>query len=222
MDKTTTTLVEYAESFKLDGMSESAVKATRDHLFDSIACAVIGSGTEPARISAKVASMIHADNEATVFGYGVRTSPEVAAFANTGMIRTYDYNDGHGGGGGHASDMTSGSLAAGEAVHASGLEVLGAIALSYEISGGLGYEGKANGFGLDQGTFQNVAVALAAGKLMGLTPDQLGNAASLALVPNLPLGVSRWGELSMMKGYATSFSTRNGVFSAMLAKEGFT
>ena len=75
---------------------------------------------------------------------------------------------------------------------------------------------------LDQGAFMNVGVALAAGKLWSLTESELANAASLALVPNLPLGVSRWGTLSMMKGCATAFSVRNGVFAAMLAKEGFT
>src|SRR5262249_1260282 len=60
------------------------------------------------------------------------------------------------------------------------------------------------------------------GKLWGLSAEQLANAASLAIVPNVPMSVSRWGELSMMKGCATSFATRNGVFSAMLAREGFT
>ena len=222
MDKTTQQLVDYTMEFSLCGMTESAVNVTKDRLFDSIACAIVGSRTEPSRITAKVAGTIHSDQPATVFGYGIKTSPEVAALANTGMVRTYDYNDGHDGGGGHASDMIAGSLAAGEAAHCSGMEVLGAIALSYEISGGLGIEGHSNRLGFDQGTFQNVAVALAVGKLWGLTGDQLGNAASLALVPNLPLSVSRWGELSMMKGSATSFSTRNGVFAAMLAREGFT
>ncbi len=223
MDKTTEKLVDYTVSFNLSRqMTESAVSATKDRLFDSIACAVVGSRTEPARITAKVASTIHSDQPATVFGYGVRTSPEMAALANTGMIRTFDYNDGHDGGGGHASDMIAGCLAAGEAEHSSGIEVLGAIALAYELAGGLGIEGAANRFGFDQGTFQNVAVALAVGKLWGLTPDQLGNAASLALIPNIPLSVSRWGDLSMMKGSATSFSTRNGVFAAMLTREGFT
>ena len=91
MDKTTEKLVDYTVSFNLSRqMTESAVSATKDRLFDSIACAVVGSRTEPARITAKVASTIHSDQPATVFGYGVRTSPEMAALANTGMIRTFD------------------------------------------------------------------------------------------------------------------------------------
>jgi 2-methylcitrate dehydratase len=66
------------------------------------------------------------------------------------------------------------------------------------------------------------ATALACGRLIGLNPDELSNALSLALVPNVPLGVSRWGALSMMKGCATAFAVRSGVFAAFLAREGLT
>jgi 2-methylcitrate dehydratase PrpD len=41
-------------------------------------------------------------------GYGVTTSPELAAYANTCMVRHTDFND-------HASDMMPGVLAIGEA-----------------------------------------------------------------------------------------------------------
>jgi 2-methylcitrate dehydratase len=68
----------------------------------------------------------------------------------------------------------------------------------------------------------NVGVAVAVGKLWQLTEVQLAHAASLALVPNVPMGVARWGALSMLKGCNTAFAVRNGVFAAMLAKEGFT
>ena len=103
------------------------------------------------------------------------------------MIRAYDYNDGHDGGGGHASNVMAGTLAAVEAEHSSGIEVLGAIALSYELAGGLGTEGAANRFGFDQGTFQSVAVALAVGKLRGLTREQLAHVPTpLGDILNLP------------------------------------
>ena len=132
---------------------------------------------------------------------------------------TYDYNDAYFG---HPSDMIPGVLAAGEAAHSSGKEVLTGIVLAYEIYGAFARSAPRGESGFDQGTFMTVGVALAAGKLWGLTHGQLANAASLALVPNLPLGVSRWGALSMMKGCATAFSVRYGVFAALLAKEGFT
>ena len=220
MDKISEQLVGYTSGFSASELNESATSKAIDLLFDSIACAVAGAGSDPAPIVARVAQRVRSSQGATVFGYGFKTTPELAALANTMMVRTYDYNDAYFG---HPSDMISGVLAAGEVAHASGVQVLTAIALAYEIYGAF-ERSVLSRFksGFDQGTFMNVGVALAAGKLWGLTRDQLADAASLALVPNVPLGVSRWGALSMMKGCATAFSVRNGVFAAMLAQEGFT
>ncbi|MBI3045203.1 MAG: MmgE/PrpD family protein [Betaproteobacteria bacterium] len=219
MDTTTERLVGYTTSFCESHLTESARAKTTDLLVDSMACAVVGAGSEPAAIVARIAKSVQASPSATVFGFGIRTSPDLAALANSMMVRTYDYNDAYFG---HPSDMIPGVLAAGEIAHASGLQVMTAVALAYEIYGAFERSCQRVKAGFDQGTFMNIGVALAAGKLWKLTPAQLSDAASLALVPNLPLGVSRWGELSMMKGCATAFSVRNGLFAAMLAKEGFT
>ena len=173
----------------------------------------------------KLRSRPAAIDEATVFGYGLKTSPELAALANSMMVRTYDWNDGMGAPwGGHPSDMIPGILAAGEIVHSSGIEILVAMTLAYELLGGIGWDIRilAQRLRSDQGTFMGVATALAVGKLWRLNDDQLANAASLAVVPSLPLAVSRWGELSMLKGCGNAFAVRNGVFSAMFAQEGFT
>ncbi|MFV0408913.1 MAG: MmgE/PrpD family protein [Paracoccus sp. (in: a-proteobacteria)] len=157
---------------------------------------------------------------ATVFGHGFRTSPEIAGLANTIMVRTYDSNDAYFG---HPSDMIPGILAAGEIVGSSGKDILTSIALAYEVYAAFARSAPYHlDSWLDQGVFMNVGTALGVGKLWGLSPDQLANATSLALTPNLPLGVSRWGTLSMMKGCATGFAVRNGIFAATLAQRGFT
>jgi 2-methylcitrate dehydratase len=169
---------------------------------------------------ARLARAVQSSPGATVFGYGIQTSPELAALANGTMVRTDDYNDAYFG---HPSDMIPGVLAAGEIAHSSGKEVLTAITLAYEVYGAFSRSGPYHlDSGLDYGLSMNVGVALAAGRLWNFTEAQLANAASVALVPNLPLGVARWGALSMMKGCNTAFSARNGVFGAMLAREGFT
>lgn len=219
MDKTTERLVDYAGGFSESSLAGPALAKATDLAVDSMACAIVGAGSEPAAMVARVAQRVQAAPGATVFGFGFQTSPDLAALANSMMVRTYDYNDAYFG---HPSDMIPGVLAAGETARSSGLQVLAAIALAYEIYGAFERSCPRVKSGFDQGTFMNVGVALAAGKLWKLTRDRLADAASLALVPNLPLGVSRWGELSMMKGCATAFSVRNGLFAAMLAREGFT
>jgi len=220
VDKTTEQLVHYTTQFSAADLAEAAMNRATDLLFDTVACAVAGCASEPASIAAKIAQNARAVVGATLFAYGSKTSPEIAALANTMMVRTYDYNDAYFG---HPSDMIAGVLAAGEVARSSGVEVLTSIALAYEVYAAFARSGPHHlDSWLDQGAFMNVGVALAAGKLWRLTENQLANAASLALVPNLPLSVSRWGALSMMKGCATAFSVRNGIFAAMLAKEGFT
>ena len=52
--------------------------------------------------------------------------------------------------------------------------------------------------------------------------EQVGHAISLAVTPNLPLGVTRTGELSMWKGCAAASATRAAIFAAQLAEQGMT
>jgi 2-methylcitrate dehydratase len=223
MDRTTEQLVSYAAAWDPSMLTEPVRHAAIQHLVDSMACAIAGQSAEPARIAARIASAVRSDPGATVFGDGATTSPELAAFANTIMVRTWDWNDGMlAKGGGHPSDMVCGILAAGEQAHASGLEVLAAMTLSYEVLGALGNAAPVRDRGWDQGTFMGVATALGVGRLLGLREEQLANAVSLALVPNIPLRVSRTGKLSMWKGCATAAAVRNAAFAVLLAREGMT
>jgi 2-methylcitrate dehydratase len=223
MDKTTTQIVEYARSFTLEGSNDVVLEAALNHLVDTVAVAIAGYRSEPAEIAAAVARRVRSDESATVIGFGFQTTPEMAAFCNTIMVRTYDWNDGmQAKGGGHPSDMISALLAVAELSHATGADLLMAVALAYELLGGLGAEVPIGALGLDQGTNMGVAMAVAAAKMWGFDDTQTANAASLALVPNVPLGASRWGTLSMMKGCATAFSMRNAVFALIMAREGMT
>ncbi len=223
MDKTTDQLVTYARSFSTAQLSGSVRAATVDRIVDSIACAIVGSEAEAARIAIESARGTHSDAPATVFGAGFTTSAELAAFANTSMVRTYDWNDGMlAQGGGHPSDMIPAILAAGETVHASGEQILMGIALAYELLGALGNSAPVRDRGWDQGTFMGVSAALAVGRLFDLDEDQLANAASLALVPHIPLRVNRTGLLSMWKGCASASAMHSALFAVRLARGGMT
>src|SRR5262249_43958914 len=146
-----------------------------------------------------------------------------AAMANTVMVRNLDWNDGMlARGGGHPSDMFPGVLAMGEAYRRSGSDVFAAVILAYELLGGLGRVAEAYPRGWDQGLFMGVAVALAAGRLAGLDADELGQAVSLAIVPSIPLLVTRRGELSRWKGAATSVAVQRGIDGVRLARAGMT
>jgi 2-methylcitrate dehydratase len=100
---------------------------------------------------------------------------------------------------------------------------MAAMVIAYEVVTAIGNTGQGN---YDPGgwddPYHSVGVAMGAGKLMGLNQDQLANALSLALVPHMPMYVCHIGTQSMWKGTHSAEQVRNGVWGAMLAREGMT
>jgi 2-methylcitrate dehydratase len=223
VDGITRQLVDFAADFDYDTMPTGVHDAAVNHVVDSIAVAIAGYASAPAQVAVRLAHQSTSDHPATVIGAGVRTTPELAAFANAVMVRAWDWNDGmFAQGGGHPSDMLSGLLAVAEPRGCSGRELLAALVLSYEALGALGNSAPVRQRGWDQGTFMGAATALGIGTLLGLDRERLANAVSLAVVPNVPLNVTRVGALSMWKGAATAAAVRNAVFAAQLAEQGMT
>ena len=147
----------------------------------------------------------------------------MAGFANGVMVRYLDCNDAYfSPGGGHPSDMIPAVLAMADPVGCDGQTVITAIVLAYEIFCRLSDQMVVGDFGWDQGMFSVIGAACGAGKVLGLDRTAMEQAISLAIVPNLPLGVTRLGELSMWKGCAAACATRAGIFAAQLAQEGMT
>jgi 2-methylcitrate dehydratase PrpD len=217
MDNTTRQIVQYVSSFSEAKLTPALVEALGNTMVDSIASLIAGFESEPARICARMARTIRSDLKCTVLGYGITTSPEMATFANGCMLRHADFNDI--GPGGHVSDIISGILAVGEAMHSTGPEVLAAVALGYELAAGIPSGTESAGW---DAPFEGPATAMAAGKLMGLNEDQLANALSLTLVPHMPMSVTHVGALSHWKGCHSSEAVRCAVFSTLLAREGMT
>ena len=147
----------------------------------------------------------------------------MAGFANGVMLRYLDCNDSYfSPGGGHPSDMIAAVFAVADPMGADGREVITAIVLAYEVFCRLSDQVVTGDLGWDQGMFSVIGSACAAGKILGFDQEQMGHAISLAVAPNLPLAVTRTGELSMWKGCATASAGRAAVFAALLAGQGMT
>jgi 2-methylcitrate dehydratase len=215
IDKTTHEIVAYVSSFSEAQLTSSVVDAVCFTMLDSMAALIAGFESEPARICARLARTTRSDLKSTVLGYGITTTPDIAAFANGCMLRHTDFNDIP-----HNSDILSGILAIAEAVHATGPETMVAIALGYELASGIVTGG--SGLGAWDGIANGPAVAMAMGKLLKMNEDQLANALSLSLVPHIPLKVTHVGALSMWKGCHSAESVRCAVFDTLLAREGMT
>src|SRR5438105_845827 len=83
----------------------------------------IAHDSEPARICLRMARSTQSDLKSTVLGYCLMAALELGTYANASMVRHADLND-------DASDMMAGVLAIGDALHASGTQVMVGIILA--------------------------------------------------------------------------------------------
>jgi 2-methylcitrate dehydratase len=215
-------LADYAHRLRFEDLDAATVERAKAHVIDTLGCGIAAFDEPPVRISREVA-LAAGSGDATVIGTARRTSIELAAFANGAAARYYDLNDSYVGGlAGHPSDNIAACLAVAEAERASAAELIAAIVLEYEINCRLIDAFDVTARGWDSPVFSLPAVALAAGRLMRLAPDQLAQAVSLALNDHIPMGQTRAQTLSDWKGLAAAEAARNAVFAARLARAGIT
>ena len=216
MDECSRRIVEWVHKFSEHDLSDSCMNVINYLQYDTVGSLYGGFESEPARINARLASTM--PGPCTLMGYGLKTTYEMAAFGNAAMIRHTDFNAMP-----HNNEMFGGVLAVGEALHSSGPQIMAAMAICYEVIVAIGNTGQGNydPSGWDS-PYHSVGTAMACGKLMGLNQDQLANALSLALVPHMPMYVCHVGTQSMWKGTHSAEQVRNGVWAAMLAREGMT
>ena len=223
MDATTEKLVDYTMGVRYEDLPVKTVMATKQRILDTLGC-VAGAYDHPVSVSARrLAQRYSMDTDATILGGPVGVAPEMAAFANSTMLRLLDLSDTYRvQSGGHPSDILGAILAAAEMGDGDGKSLITAVAVGYEIYCSCCDAADLNGKGWDQPVYGVVASALAAGKLMGLDRAQMGHATAMAITPNLATLQTRSGELSNWKGCAGANAARNGLFAAILAEEGFT
>jgi 2-methylcitrate dehydratase len=223
MDATTEKLVDYTLEARYEDLPDTVTVACKDRILDTLGC-VAGAYEHPVSVTARrLAGRYSMDTPATIFGSGQQTAPEMAAFANSVMLRVLDMSDTYRvKSGGHPSDIMGAAFAAAEIGDPSGKSLIAAIAIGYEVYCGCCDAINLNAMGWDQPVYGVIASALCAGRLMGLNREQLGHAVALAAVPNMAMIQTRQGELSAWKGCAGANAARNGLFAALLAQEGIT
>jgi 2-methylcitrate dehydratase len=214
-------LAAYAHGLRYDDLDAATVERVKAHIIDTLGCGIAAFDERPVRICRDIALVT--PGPATVIGTNRRSTPDLAAFANAAATRYYDLNDAYVRGlAGHPSDNIAPCIAVAEAERASAAELITAVALAYEVNCRLLDAIDIIARGWDPPVFGLPAVALATGKLMKLSPDQLAQAVNLAINDHIPMGQTRTQTLSDWKGLAAAEAGRNAVFAAMLARAGLT
>ena len=217
-------LASYANSLEYPDLPSEVVHQVKRLVIDSMGCGLAAGDAAPVRAARDLALEVHGSSPATLLGTTDTTTPDMAAFVNGVMVRYLDFNDSYNGKDvAHPSDNIPAVLAAAEAHGASGRQLIAAVALAYEVQAAwVDSFQLASGGVWDQAAYAAISVPLGAGRVIGLTLEQLAEALRISVVSSMTLGEARRGTISHWKAAAVPNAGRNGVFAAMLARRGMT
>lgn len=215
-------IARYATRLRAEELPDDVVTCVRRRVVDSLACALGAYGAAPVETAIALARSAPVD-ASTVLGTRLRTTPDLAAFANGVMVRFLDYNDGYmAREPGHPSDSIPACLALAEARGRTGADLVAAIVVAYEVQMRLQDAASLHERGWDHVNYVTVAVAAAAARLLDLDEFRAEHAINLALNGHVAMRQVRTGTLSDWKGCSAANAARNAVFAAQLAEHGMT
>lgn len=205
--------------------------AASNYLADALGCA-IGAAADPeaevVAICRNYAARSTSREGATILGSRDRTDLRMAALVNSTLVRYLDANDIYmgtpGRDTGHFSDAIPAVLSTAEHVRATGRELITAIVIAYEAQAAMAESYLWMNRGFHSVSQVTPAVALACGRLLGLSAGELAHAVSLAVTSGMM--VQTWlrpaAALPAIKGGAPGFAAERGIMCAELAGLGFT
>ena len=217
-------LARYAIDLSIEELPEEVVEKTKRLILDSVGCSIGAFASPPAKILRQTYGAYRSDWEATILGTRNRVPAEHAGLVNGLMGRYLDMNDIYTASRSvcHPSDHIPGLLAVAEAADASGEDLITSVVLAYEIECRGVDTGVVWNNGFDYVTWGAFSSAAAAGKLMGLSEDELTNAIGIAGTSSNALMIARMGELSMWKAMAHPYVTHNAIQACQMARDGMT
>jgi 2-methylcitrate dehydratase len=217
------TLARYATDLRYEDIPAAVVREAKRYLIDSIGCGLGGFDAEPSQIANRLAANVSAVRGATVMCSGVVTSPELAVFANGVMIRYLDFNDGYLSlGGGHPSDSIAALLSTAEVAGRSGRDLITGMVLTYEVFCRVCDVLDNRAIGIDYATIIGLAAVAGAGRMLGLTSQQIVHAIDIHVAGNVALNQTRVGALSNWKACSAPEAARKAIFAVQLAQAGMT
>jgi len=214
-------------------LPDIVVHESKRRVLDTLACAIGGFDSRPSVILQGLIQDLGGRAESTVYGSLYRTSCMNAALVNGVMVRFTEAMDraieGRDGRNqhGHPGEVIPGVIAVGEREHSSGKDVITGIVLGYQLLNRLSYAaGGARSIeleGMKHEIRANMIFPLVAGKLMGLTEQQLVNAVGISGCYAGELSLLDHGleEITMARNLRFPYATYQAILAALMAQRGF-
>ena len=223
MDAVIAKIIEHSDEIRRSHIPSDVSEEMKKRIADSIITSFGARDAPPVRIEKKVFLPLSGNLSSRVYFGAGRATPDIAAFINGSMTRYLDYNDTYLSKEAlHPSDNIPPLLAIADAMDYDGKAVLEAASLAYDVVGSLADAVSIRDRGWDHVTYISISAASGLANLMDMDVKKFENAISLSLNNSISMRQTRAGELSMWKGCTASDASRNAVFAALLASEGFT
>jgi 2-methylcitrate dehydratase PrpD len=204
-------------------LPEEAVISAKNAVLDTLGVTLAGAREEATRIVERTLGIGKTSGCSSVFGSNRRTNCLDAALINGTAAHVLDFDDCSNTLGGHPSaPILPGLLALAEDINVGGRELLLAYITGFEtetrIARGVNFHHYQKGWH-PTATLGIFGAAAACGRLLRLSPERVATA--LALSVSLAAGVkANFG--TMTKSLHVGQCARNGLFAALLARDGFT
>jgi 2-methylcitrate dehydratase PrpD len=217
-------IADYVVSTQLEDFPPDGIQAAKGAIMDCLGCALAGSREPLADILSEFVQANGGGTSASVIGRGFKTSAADAAQVNGAISHALDYDDitralkGH-----PTAVLMPPALALAESQGATGLEMLIAYMLGFEVACSIGEAMSPEYY--DElgwhptGPVGALGAAVAASRILKLDRDQTAMAISLAASQAAGL---RQNFGTMTKPYHAGAACRTGVTAAQLVSAGFT
>src|ERR1700680_4032451 len=213
----------FAAAARPEHLTTNIRQLSKRNILDSIGCAIAAVAGPSLRSLRDQIEEYRAPGRCTLIGGG-KTSPDQAALFNSALVRYVDLLDSYMSPGGlcHPSDNFGAILAAAEHAKASDEDFMLALAVAYEIQCRFTAIVPVMAKGFNHAIQLAISAAAGAGKLFRLSDEQIAHAISIATVDNISLTCVHVEPVSQWKGFSPGMTGMRAVYSASLAKRGFT
>lgn len=221
----------FAGSVNFDKLPTTVVESVKHRVLDTVGLCLAAAPLDTSRMAVELGVGWGGPAEATVIGFAHRLPAVGAGFVNGTLAHSLDYDDTHLPSVLHPSaSIIPAVLAVGEAVSASGREVIAAAAVGYEMcvrSGMAAYDRKlGNSVFFERGWHATsicgtLGAAAAAAKLYGLDAAGIGHA--VAIAASMGSGVIEANRTGgSVKRLHCGWAAHAGIIAAQAARAGFT
>src|SRR5271170_7705420 len=214
-------LAKYAARASFADLSTESRRQLPIHILDSLGCCIAALGAGPVQACREQVAEFGGTGPSALIGGG-QANPIYAAFWHTALVRYVDFMDNFLAPTEtcHTADNFGVALTIADYVGASGRDLMLAVALGYTVQSRFVDQANFMSSGFDHTSQLAFSHNAAAGRLLGLSEQQIGHAMAMAAVSDASFAVVRAKPLSQWKGLASAQSALGAMNTLFMARRG--